>query len=523
MHTSLPRFLWLLIALGTMTVAEARTTGVVIVANRNVPDSIELAGYYAKQRNIPSDLVCILDLPKGEAMSRRDYETKLRDPLLEFLRQKELIRQSPRNPEEVQPNETPWITTESSVDYIVSIYGVPVRINDTRGRFARVITDGSERAQRRDGASVDSELALLLAPGYDIKGPLRNPMFGSLTPTRKVTDEYHLVVAARLDGPDADTARRMLDDALTAERQGLLGRVYLDLRGLRDGPYILGDYWIREAGERLRREGYEIALDMEEPIWETDFPMEHAAVYLGWYAEELNGPFTRKDFRFQPGAIAYHLHSASAAELRTDSKFWAGPLLARGAAATMGAVHEPFLSFSPDLKLFTERLCMGYSFGESAYMAMSALSWQITVVGDPLYRPFRLPLQVQIRNLEGADNQRLDWASVRMINLLVREGRFNLALKLGRAILRERQSLILQEKLADLYTLNELYNEAGQIYENIIEMADTPETALRVGARWIRILRLLKQDERAKKIEDDLRKRYRRNPMLGWIDRIPES
>ena len=297
---------------------------VVVVANRQVPDSVDLAEYYIQQRGLSTNHLCVLDLPETEAMSRRDYETKLRDPLLEFLRRKELIQQTARDPAEVQEHESSWTTTESSVKYIVSMYGVPVRITDTRGRIARAMAEGRDRTVRRDGAAVDSELALLLAAPYDIMGPQRNPMFGSLPPSRDMPDEYFVVLAARLDGPDPQTVRRMMDEALFAEQHGLLGRVYLDARGLRDGPYVLGDYWIREAGERFRREGYEVFMDADEAIWDVDFPMEHAAVYLGWYAEHVSGPFTRESLRFQPGAIAYHLHSASAAELRTVAELVLG-------------------------------------------------------------------------------------------------------------------------------------------------------------------------------------------------------
>jgi hypothetical protein len=30
----------------------------------------------------------------------------------------------------------------------------------------------------------------------------------------------------------------------------------------------------------------------------------------------------------------------------------------------------------------------GYTFGEAAWAAQPVLSWQTTVIGDPLYRPF---------------------------------------------------------------------------------------------------------------------------------------
>jgi hypothetical protein len=116
--------------------------------------------------------------------------------------------------------------------------------------------------------------------------------------------------------------------------------------------------------------------------------MRHAALYLGWYAEHVAGPFTRDTFRFEPGAVAMHLHSFSAVTLHNRTANWCAPLLAAGAAATMGNVAEPFLGLTPQPDIFSQRLREGFTFAEAAYMSQRALSWMTTMVGDPLYRPF---------------------------------------------------------------------------------------------------------------------------------------
>ena len=118
--------------------------------------------------------------------------------------------------------------------------------------------------------------------------------------------------------------------------------------------------------------------------------MKEAALYYGWYNEQPAGPFTRSSFKFQRGAVAYHLHSFSAVTVRDPIHQWVGPLLDRGAAATMGNVYEPFLGLTPRIDIFNARLLDGFTFGEAAYMASPALSWMTTVVGDPLYRPGRV-------------------------------------------------------------------------------------------------------------------------------------
>ena len=55
----------------------------------------------------------------------------------------------------------------------------------------------------------------------------------------------------------------------------------------------------------------------------------------------------------------------------------------------MGCVYEPFLQFTPNIAIFLESLGNGYTFGEAAWASQLALSWQTTVIGDPLYQPFK--------------------------------------------------------------------------------------------------------------------------------------
>ena len=124
--------------------------------------------------------------------------------------------------------------------------------------------------------------------------------------------------------------------------------------------------------------------------------MTRAALYYGWYTPNVAGPFARPDFRFPRGAVAVHIHSFSAATLRNPVGNWCAPLIAAGAAATVGNVYEPYLTFTPQLDILNERLLAGFTFGESAWMSERVTSWQTTMVGDPLYRPFKY-----LRDLDG--------------------------------------------------------------------------------------------------------------------------
>ncbi len=483
------------------------TRGVIVLANRQVPESVELARHYMERRSIPAENLCVLDLPKGEQMSRKQFNHELREPLLQFLRDGGWIEQAQRPERDREYHETNWLTQRSEVTYLVSMYGVPLRIGDTRFRLVSRLADHLGKPEYKNMAAVDSELALLLAPPYAISGPKTNPMYRTLLSQRKFDDTY-LIVAVRLDGPDAGAVKRMIDDALEAERYGLLGRMYFDARGLTQSGYFIGDFWIREAHERFARMGYETVIDFDESLWPESYPMEEVALYMGWYHEDVIGPFTRDDFQFRPGAIGYHIHSASAVSLRKPDRYWAGPLLARGAAVSMGAVSEPFLTYTPNLKIFAERLIYGHTFGNAAYMSQPVLSWQMTFIGDPLYRPFRYPLHVQLKHLQEDAREEIEWAYLREVNTMVRQGRFNPALQYLRQRISEQDSLILRERLADLYILNDLIPAAGREYGVILDRTESPVTAARVGAKWARILLQLDARDRAERLVASLVDRW---------------
>ena len=502
-----------------LTAAGAQTPDqVVVIANRNVPESIEIAHYYMKERSIPEENLFVADLPARESITRSFYELRLRDPLLQFLRDRGLAEQVKRPEDDVGEHETSWTTVKASVRYLVSTYGMPLRVLDSKpflvARAARLIQEPG----LQNSASLESELSLLLHEPYDIDGRVSNPMYESLRAADLGAAAFRVLVATRLDGPDPAGVRKMIDDALRAESYGLNGRAYFDAQAPQTNNYAVGDHWIVEACERFRREGFECALDRNQNVWSAAYPMEDAAVYMGWYSEDVIGPFLRKDFGFAPGALAYHLHSGSAKTLQSATNHWVGPLLARGAAASFGAVDEPYLAYTMNLQILADRLCRGEPYGDSCYMAMPALSWQMTVVGDPLYRPFARSLDDQIAAMEKDGLPEREWAYIRKVNLLIREGRFNVALAYCRNKLRGFDSLVLREKLGDMYAMNEIYAEAEDQYDHVVKNATTAETAMRVGLRYLLLLRLHDKTEKADEIEKALRDKWKGSPLLMLLN-----
>lgn len=351
---------------------------VAIVYNSDDPDSEELAIYYAGRRAIPKENLIGLPLAKTDSISRADYNTTLRDPLAKAFDDRGWWTR------QVTPAGQSQIT-QQKIRVLLSVRGVPfgiqhIPLEDPKQKKP------SDQTIQKDQAGVDSELTLLGHAKVELKSALNNPYFKNES-SAATTNLQGLLLVARLDGPSLATCKRMVDDAIATEKEGLWGHCYLDL-ALKKDAYKIGDDWIEAIYKQNGTLGIPTVIDRNRDTFVTNYPMRNASLYYGWYTPHRNGPLLNEEFQFKRGAVAVHLHSFSATKLRSAKANWCGPILDKGAAATVGNVFEPFLQMTHHFDILHDRLTKGHSFVEAAYMAMPVLSWQGVVLGDPLYRPF---------------------------------------------------------------------------------------------------------------------------------------
>jgi uncharacterized protein (TIGR03790 family) len=428
-----------------------RAQQVLIVYNETVPESKPLADYYAQKRGVPTNQIFGVRIRADDTITRREFNDRIREPILRFLLQQGLLAQVSRTREDrLLGKVTVPETYDNKIAFIVLIYGVPLRIDSDPTLVEKVLSADVPQQMKRTEASVDSELTLMPTVGTPVSGPASNPWFGEGLPQFGFPLNNQLVLVARLDGPDAATVRRMIDDALATERDGLLGRAYFDAQGTHDKGYTEGDEWIKASYRLFKEAGFECELDERPELFDEDYPMSDAAVYAGWYSGTVGGPFRRPTFRFRSGAIACHIHSTSAATIHSTTANWVGPLLAKGAAASFGNVYEPYLSLTPHVDFFFKRLLAGVVFAEAGWGSELALSWQTTFVGDPLYRPFARSVDDQISHMELDHNPDIGWAYLRKVNLLLAAQQPAEAEALCRKKAAEFKSAPLYEKLGDL-------------------------------------------------------------------------
>jgi uncharacterized protein (TIGR03790 family) len=355
----------------------------VVVYNSTDGASSELAKYYVKQRGIPEQNLVGLKCQNVEMITREEFQRDIEMPLRAVFAQRKWW-------ETAKTPQAGTVAAKTTMRVITVMQGVPLRIShqaipvDPKTGKEPVIP-GQENA-----SSVDAELAAFGLLDKAAQGYVVNPYFKANVAFAK-TGLAPMFLVGRIDGPSKAIAKRLIDDAIAVEKEGLYGKAYVDLARKTQEGYAMGETWLVNCGRMLELNGIPTIMDMWEPTFPANYPMSDCALYLGWYNGNADGPFLNPSFRLRRGAVAVHIQSFSAATLKSDTLNWCGPLVAHGACATLGNVFEPFLGLCANLDIFTERLLAGYNLGEAAWMSTQALSWMNVVIGDPLYRPFGTP------------------------------------------------------------------------------------------------------------------------------------
>jgi uncharacterized protein (TIGR03790 family) len=195
------------------------------------------------------------------------------------------------------------------------------------------------------------------------------------------------LMVSRLDGPGAGIARALVDKAMAAEEKGLKGTAYIDSRGLKGKDlYSHFDRSLRNLAAFTRSNMGITAKEERTGKLFAPGSCPDTAIYCGWYSvrEYVDA------FDFVDGAVGYHIASFEAVSLRDpNSSQWCPSLLKDGITATLGPVAEPYLHTFPEPRKFFGQLYEGKCLVEAYYQTKPFNSWQLLLVGDPLYKPFK--------------------------------------------------------------------------------------------------------------------------------------
>ena len=382
---------------------------ILVIANRNSHKSIDVAKYYMSKRKIPAGNLIDVRVTDKETCSRIDYIANVATPVKRYLEK---------------------YSSEIHIRCLVLMYGIPLRvappditseeqIEISALKKRKVTLDnqlkniGEEQKKIRDDikkelnsvnerirklgkkdqqASLDSEIALVREKDYPLSKWTPNPYFLGFKDKTLPIKKDHVLMVSRLDGPDTKIVKRIIDDSIKTEKKGLSGVAYFDARWPDPGhkklsAYALYDRSIHLAAERVKKSRrLPVVLDEKQDLFKPG-ACPDAALYCGWYSRANYVDA----FQWKPGSIGYHIASSECSTLKNKSRnVWCIKMLEKGIAATIGPVSEPYVNAFPLPELFFGLLVDGnLTLAECYLISIPYLSWQMVLVGDPLYRPFK--------------------------------------------------------------------------------------------------------------------------------------
>jgi len=380
---------------------------ILIIANSEIADSIDIAIHYHRKRGVPYENILVLPLGKviKDTISRADYQSNLVKPVRKKLAS---------------------LKFPGKIRCLLTIYGVPYKV---RGRGAlknqqqklkklklnleqkknslkqlelkssKVSIEKRKKVSseiyylqseinyivgKETNASVDSELSMVLFDDYELYRWQPNNLHNMLY------WDFKTLMVCRLDGPGAQIAKNLVNKAIKTENAGLKGVAYIDSGYSKKKNKTASLY--AEFDQSLQMTAWMIqtctSMKVIEERMSSVFKTgscPKAALYCGWYSLKKY----IDAFDFVNGAVGYHIASFEADDLRDpNSTQWCPAMLADGITATLGPVTEPYLGAFPKPDEFFRELLNGRCLVEAYYRTKPFNSWQMVLIGDPLYKPF---------------------------------------------------------------------------------------------------------------------------------------
>ncbi len=377
---------------------------ILVIANGDNAISGRIARYYCEKRKVPEDNILALSLGTklNDTITREDYERLLAVPI-----RKELLTQQ-------QPGKIRCLLTTYGVPYKVGKRG-PLKEQQSKLKKLKELaeqekekisqleqngrTNSLEHKQssyklarlqseidcingKETDASVDSELSMVQNWSYELYRWQPNMLKGDILGL-----SLNTLMVSRLDGPNCEIVKGLIDKAIVAEKTGLKGIAYFDSRGIvKEDMYSRFDQSLRDLAVITK---LQTDMPVEEEQTEKLFQpgaCPQTAIYCGWYSLKKY----IDAFDFVNGAIGYHISSWEAIDIRDpNSSQWCPAMLTDGITATLGAVAEPYLYAFPQPGEFFRELYKGNCLVEAYYRTNPFNSWRLVLIGDPLYRPFK--------------------------------------------------------------------------------------------------------------------------------------
>ncbi len=217
---------------------------VFIIVNDNSIDSCKVGAYYAEQRGIGRNNIIHISAPVSFFINWTEFKI-MRDQIITFMRAKTFKDSSiapvtcPASSESSVYCQAAMtqLRAQTKVKYIVTTKGVP----------SRMVVDGSTLPFKNSPTSIDNYLRHWLINYYSrdvvFNSNIRASAFGDGQTMRTVIPAIDgELIIGRLDGLDATAAKRLVDRAIAAEKNGIYGKHYGSKFGSTGGRAVWLNY-----------------------------------------------------------------------------------------------------------------------------------------------------------------------------------------------------------------------------------------------------------------------------------------
>jgi uncharacterized protein (TIGR03790 family) len=326
---------------------------VVVVVNQNSTNSVQLGNSYCELRGVPPENVMRMTGWTGstQTWSLAEFETRLRNPLREFVRNRGLTNQA---------------------QYVLLSMDIPYRV--------------------KLGESENSTTAVLFYGFKTNTTPSQAGLPNTCSLPSAASNSYAFSELPWPDAAPASPPESFLAMMLTA-RTLAQAQTTAALGVAADGSFPSSPVYLAKTSDSARNVRY---FDFDNAIFESEIRGDSSLIRTNTDSTSFNGlgglctglaAFTLPAGAFLPGAIADSLTSWSGALFQND----AGTILSfieGGATATYGTVVEPCnipSKFPNPMVYFYQH--RGFSAAESYYLAVGA-PFQGIMLGEPLSAPF---------------------------------------------------------------------------------------------------------------------------------------
>jgi uncharacterized protein (TIGR03790 family) len=337
----------------------ARAKNVLIVYNKNEPDSLEIVKAYQQARGVPDSNVVAVNAPAENNMGWSEYERDVRDVVRAHVSSKRL-----------------------EIDFLLLIRGMPLRLNNDGGYGLDAFLAVDAHPSR-----VEKPLEPMPMSNFTEQDFRRimNPYFRAAEPFSAKKYGYYLTT--RLDGYTVRDAISLIARASSAKPE--TGDFLLDAAPDKvSGGYAVPQDAMKRARDVLEKKGYSVALDEGAAFVGGRVNLMG---YASWGSND--GAFRQtlySSLQFRPGSIGETFVSTSARTFRPTAggQSLIADLIAQGITGVKGYASEPYTMALAYVDILFDRYTSGYTLAESFYCASMMLKWKDVVIGDPLCAPY---------------------------------------------------------------------------------------------------------------------------------------